>query len=101
MIEFTAKIIKHILQYTSPADILSERVEYDNVSLDYLMRVCFAVENQNSETALDKKVRCLQDWVISVMRDKMFLSDRNEYKEIRNFIFWNDQLFDIQSSDIP
>lgn len=81
MIEFTAKIIKHILQYTSPADILSERVEYDNVSLDYLMRVCFAVENQNSETALDKKVRCLQDWVISVMRDKMFLSDRNEYKE--------------------
>ena len=81
MIEFTAKIIKYILQYTSPADILSERVEYDNVSLDYLMRVCFAVENQNSETALDKKIRCLQDWVISVMRDKMFLSDRNEYEE--------------------
>lgn len=81
MIEFTAKIIKYILQYTSPADILSERVEYDNVSLDYLMRVCFAVENQNSETALDKKVRCLQDWVISVMQDKMFLSDRNECEE--------------------
>ena len=78
MIEFTAKMIKYILQYTSPADILSERVEYDNVNLDYLMRICFAAEDHISEIALDKQLRCFRDWIISVMQDKMFVTDRNE-----------------------
>ena len=78
MIEFTAKMIKYILQYTSPTDILSEQVEYDNVGLEYLMRICFAAEDNISETALDKKLRCFKEWTGSLMKEKMFISDRNE-----------------------
>ena len=81
MIEFTAKMIKYILQYVSPADILSERVEYDNVSLDYLTRICFAAEDNVSETTLDKSLQCFRDWIFSVMRDRMLISDRNERAE--------------------
>lgn len=81
MIEFTAQMIKYILQYTSPTDILSEKVEYDNISLDYLMRICFAAEDHISEMALEQKLYCFKEWVISVMKDKMLIVDRNECVE--------------------
>lgn len=64
MISYMATMMERIIQYTSPSEILDSRE--DNgcmIGFERLLRICFAAEDNRSESAIEKSLEYLAGWL--------------------------------------